>query len=64
MQLNLGLKVAGVDIVSEDGSKQWRENNTMICEINSQPELGEFNSYPHLYQGILEKIPKAMLSLN
>ena len=55
----LGLKVAGVDIVSEDGSKQWLENNTIICEINSQPELGEFNSYPHLYQGILEKIPKS-----
>tara|TARA_B100001093_G_scaffold519347_1_gene607912 strand:- start:1914 stop:3518 length:1605 start_codon:yes stop_codon:yes gene_type:complete len=55
----LGLKVAGVDLISEDGSKQWRGNNTVICEINSQPELGDFTSYPHLYHDLLEKIPRS-----
>ena len=36
----LELNVAGVDIISEDISKPWYENNAIINELNYAPDLG------------------------
>ena len=57
--LTLGLHVAGVDIISEDASKPWYENNTVICEVNSQPQFGDIRLYPHLYKDIIGRVPNS-----
>jgi len=36
----LELNVAGVDIISEDITKPWYENNAIINEVNYAPDLG------------------------
>lgn len=54
----LQLKVAGIDIISEDAAVSWRENNAAICEINSQPQLGDLETYSHLFHDLLNRIPE------
>ena len=54
-----GHHVAGVDIISEDASKPWYENNTVICEVNSQPQFGDIRLYPHLYKDIIGRVPNS-----
>lgn len=36
----LGLYCAGIDLISTDASISWRKNNTVICEVNAQPQIG------------------------
>lgn len=36
----LGLHCAGVDLISEDASISWRDNDAVICEVNAQPQIG------------------------
>lgn len=36
----LGLYCAGVDLISEDASISWRDNDAVICEVNAQPQIG------------------------
>ena len=36
----MGLKCSGVDLISIDASKPWQENNTIVCEVNAQPQIG------------------------
>lgn len=51
------LDVAGVDLISEDASKPWYENNAAICEVNAQPQLGE--SRTRIYREFLSRYPLA-----
>ena len=37
----LSLNISGVDLISEDASEPWRTNNTIVCEVNSQPQFGD-----------------------
>jgi hypothetical protein len=53
----LRLKVAAVDVISEDATVSWRENNAVICEINSQPQIGDLETYPHIFYDLLDRIP-------
>ena len=53
----LGLGISGVDLISEDASASWRQNNTVVCEVNSQPQFGDLKSYPHLYDDIMNRMP-------
>ena len=34
------LKICGIDILSPDLSQPWHTNGAVICEVNSQPQLG------------------------
>lgn len=35
-----GMEVAGIDLISEDISKPWYENNAIMNEVNFSPQLG------------------------
>lgn len=56
----LGLQIAGVDLISTDAAVSWRHNNTVVCEVNSQPQLGELAGYPHLYRDLMAQIPSTV----
>ncbi|NRB05439.1 MAG: hypothetical protein HRU30_19480 [Rhodobacteraceae bacterium] len=34
------LVCSGVDMISVDASRPWHENGAVICEVNSQPQIG------------------------
>ena len=51
----LRLDIAGVDLLIEDISRSWRETGAIICEVNSQPNLGQTTT-AHLYAPMLSKI--------
>lgn len=53
----LNLDISGVDIITEDISKSWKESGGVICEINAQPQLGGITS-AHTYKIILNKLVK------
>jgi cyanophycin synthetase len=36
----LGLDIAGIDVISEDPAKSWRETDGIIVEVNAQPQIG------------------------
>jgi cyanophycin synthetase len=36
----LGLDLAGIDIISGDPAKSWRETGGIIVEVNAQPQIG------------------------
>jgi cyanophycin synthetase len=38
--LALGLDIAGVDVISGDPAKSWRETGGIIVEVNAQPQIG------------------------
>lgn len=60
----LRLKVAAVDLISEDASVSWRENNAVICEINSQPQIGDLKTYPHIFHDLLDRLPDKRPKIN
>lgn len=35
----IGLDIAGIDFISQDIGRSWRENGAVICEVNAQPGL-------------------------
>ncbi|GHB93919.1 acetate--CoA ligase family protein [Thermomonas carbonis] len=51
----LRLDVAGVDLILPDIERSWRETGGIICEVNSQPQLGEQDT-PGLYQLFLTRL--------
>lgn len=53
----LRLQVAAIDLISEDAAVSLRESDTFICEVNSQPQLGDLETYPHLFHDLLDKLP-------
>jgi cyanophycin synthetase len=38
--LALGLDVAGIDVISGDPTKSWRDTGGIIVEVNAQPQIG------------------------
>lgn len=48
----LRLDIAGVDILTRDITKSWREVGGVICEVNGQPDLGATTAL-HLYSDVL-----------
>lgn len=36
----IGLELAGVDVISGDPEKSWRETGGIICEVNAAPQIG------------------------
>jgi D-alanine-D-alanine ligase-like ATP-grasp enzyme len=59
----LSLNISGVDLISEDASEPWRTNNTIVCEVNSQPQFGDLKHGSHLYNDIIERIPPNVTSI-
>ena len=53
----LQLKVAAIDLISEDAAVSWQKNNAAICEINSQPQMGDLETYSHLFHDLLDRLP-------
>ena len=47
MRLNL----TGIDVIAVDASQTWRDGNFVICEVNSQPQLGV--SHMHIYDDFI-----------
>jgi len=50
----LRLDVAGVDLLTPDISRSWREVGGAICEVNAQPQLSI--TAPHLYGEIFDQL--------
>jgi D-alanine-D-alanine ligase-like ATP-grasp enzyme len=45
------LNVTGIDVIAVDASQSWRDGNFVICEVNSQPQLGV--SHMHIYDDFI-----------
>jgi len=50
----VGLDFAGIDIISQNIALSWREVQTIICEVNAQPQLG-YRDMPELFERILSE---------
>jgi cyanophycin synthetase len=51
----LRLDLAGVDLLMPDIRRSWRDGGAGICEVNSQPSLGQITSAP-VYAQILHRL--------
>lgn len=51
----IGVDLAGIDLVMPDISVSWKDSAAHICEVNVKPMLG-FHSQEHLPQLILESL--------
>ncbi len=51
----LHLDVCGVDLITPDITRSWRETGGAICEVNAGPDLGQVIS-PHLFAFMLQKL--------
>lgn len=49
------LDIAGIDLISTDIAKSWRETGATICEINGRPQLAARHA-PELYHEMLSRI--------
>lgn len=49
----LRLDLAGVDFLTFDISRSWRQVGGAICEVNAQPQLGAITG-THLYEEVLQ----------
>jgi cyanophycin synthetase len=49
------LDFAGIDLISEDISTSWLENNTIVCEVNAVPQIG-IKETPLLFHNILKNL--------
>jgi cyanophycin synthetase len=54
----LRLDLAGVDLLIPDIERSWMESGGAICEVNSQPTIGNTTS-AHLYGQILKSLVQA-----
>lgn len=54
----LGLDFAGVDLISPDISRSWREMPATICEINGCPQLVALDD-PQMYKRVLRHVMPA-----
>lgn len=48
----LRLDIAGIDLITPDITSTWRDTETIICEVNAQPQIG-FRDTPTVFQQIL-----------
>lgn len=53
--VTIGLKLAGIDIISEDVGKSWRETGGIVCEVNASPQIG-YTGSEEIYGDILTTI--------
>lgn len=53
--LLLKLDFAGIDLISRDIGASWLSNGAVICEVNSQPQLGA-SSHADAYEAILQAL--------
>ena len=51
----LGLDLAGIDIIMQDLTSSWRDTESVICEVNAQPQIG-FRDTPEVFIKILRKL--------
>lgn len=51
----LRLDIAGVDLISTDITKSWRETDAGICEVNGRPQLAARRA-PELYHRLLSRL--------
>lgn len=54
----LGLDFAGVDLISPDVSRSWRDGAVTICEINGNPQLVARDD-PDMYKRVLRHVMPA-----
>jgi cyanophycin synthetase len=47
------LDVTGIDVLAVDASKTWRNGDFIVCEVNSQPQLGV--SHMHIYSDFISR---------
>lgn len=47
------LNITGIDVIAVDASKTWRNGDFVICEVNSQPQLGV--SHMHIYDDLITR---------
>ena len=47
------LNITGIDVIAVDPSKPWRNGDFVICEVNSQPQLGV--SHMHIYDDLITR---------
>lgn len=47
------LDVTGIDVLAVDASKTWRYGDFIVCEVNSQPQLGV--SHMHIYRDFISR---------
>jgi cyanophycin synthetase len=50
----LRLDLAGVDLITPDITRSWRETGAAICEINAQPQMSITS--PHVYAHLLKTL--------
>jgi len=60
----MNLSLSGIDFISEDASKPWFENNAMICEVNAQPQLGEFGEDSEIFFAVLDSAQPMAVPIN
>ena len=53
--LVLKLDFAGIDLISRNIAESWLSNGAVICEVNSQPQLGA-NTHADAYEAILQAL--------
>lgn len=51
----MGLDFAGVDVISPDVSRSWRDGHAMICEVNGNPQLVARDD-PDMYKRVLQHV--------
>jgi cyanophycin synthetase len=47
----LGLDIAGIDLIAPDIARSWRETGAAICEVNAKPQIGL--TYPEIFKTVL-----------
>ena len=47
------LNITGIDVLAVDASQTWRNGNFVVCEVNSQPQLGV--SHMHIYHDFISR---------
>ncbi|WP_157264325.1 acetate--CoA ligase family protein [Azohydromonas aeria] len=51
----LQLDLAGIDLLIPDISTSWLESGAVVCDVNSQPQIGSSTS-PHVYAELLRRL--------
>lgn len=51
----LGLDFAGIDFITPDLSKSWSSTNSILCEINSLPQIG-FSTSKFIFNDIVKSL--------
>lgn len=54
----LQLDIAGIDLLTRDIAMPWHECDAVVCEVNSQPQIGVRHT-PSIYRDILHELVPA-----